>query len=132
MEVLTHYNFDPEKAKEFAKTQNWAEIFKTRRDSIFCFAVRHKGKIYAVRDHLGITPLYYRLKGAPIASHDLNKIVKKGDEVNEEGAKFLVISQTPKLVPVVKEIEIVPPGTVLEIDEKSEQLKIKKEFVIKA
>ena len=88
-----------------------------RRDSNFAAAVQVGDKIQALRDHLGIAPLYFRFTddGVKFSNH-LSDLVQPSDTLNAAGIRALVKLGTPRLLPLFDEIHIVPPATVIEIN----------------
>ncbi len=123
MKVLTQYNFDP----KLLINSKPSDIFEfKRRDAIFAAAVKHQGKIFAIRDHLGTIPLYYRkLKHKYLFSIFLNDLLTPTDKIDSYGlATFLTFGNT-KLYPLIKGIKIVPPGSFIEINLKTGTQKTK-------
>lgn len=98
--------------------QDYEALYSSkRRDSNFAAAVQVGDKIHALRDHLGIAPLYYRYSDSGLSfSNQLSDLVRSSDTLNVAGVRALVKLGTPRLLPLFNEIHIVPPATVLEID----------------
>lgn len=110
MQELFNYNFDKNDARDFE-----ALYTHKRRDSVFAFAgKRDNGSFLAIRDHLGIVPLYYRQKDGELQfSCNLLDFVDQRSELDETGLKYYLAFGTPRLSPLFKNIGIVPPGTVM-------------------
>lgn len=114
MKVYLNYNFDPKDVE----SSDFAYIYRKRRDSCFAFVFEKDGKIYALRDHFGIVPLYYIFDGNRYVFStflDLEKIGKS--EIDIAGYKFYLLFGTTKVLPLFKTVGIVPPGCVLEFDQ---------------
>jgi len=119
MHVLFSYNFH---AHDLAD-ENFAALYEQRRrDASFAFAYEKDGAVYALRDHLGIVPLYYRHTpdGVRFAA-SLTDLVTAHDRLHPDGLVPYLKFGTARLVPLVEAIHIVPPGTVVRIDPVSQQ-----------
>ena len=102
---------------DFADRDYAALYCKRRRDSNFAAAIKVDDKVHALRDHLGIAPLYFRfLDGTVRFSNQLSDLVQPSDTLSTAGVHALVKLGTPRLLPLFDEIHIVPPATVIEID----------------
>jgi len=117
MKTLFSYNFDTRDLKNL----DFNKLYQhNRRDAIFAHAFSHQGKTYALRDHLGTIPLYYRFSGRSIKfSTNLSALVKPGDTLDPYGVRTFLAFGTAKLYPLIKEIGIVPPGSVLKLNPKT-------------
>lgn len=104
--------------EEFTDRDYEALYCKRRRDANFAAAVQVGDKIHAFRDHLGIAPLYFRFTndGGVKFSNQLSDLVQPSDSLNAAGVAAMVKLGTPRLRPLIDEIHIVPPATVIEID----------------
>jgi len=111
MHALLNYNFRPADIRD----RNFAALFEARRrDSVFAFVYEEDGYTYAIRDHLGIVPLYYRrIPGGLCFSTDLFDLIKDGDTLSEQGLRALMGFGSARLYPLVDQVGIVPPGAVL-------------------
>ncbi len=88
-----------------------------RRDATFAGVFRQNGGYLAYRDHLGIVPLYYRVAadGCRFAT-SLDGLACRDDEVDPVGLRTYLAIGTAKLHPLLKPINVVPPGSVVAID----------------
>ncbi len=114
MSTTANYNFDP---KDIADG-NYHELYsKRRRDALFCFSINlSNGVMILGRDHLGNVPLFYRVKEGGVQSSIFIEELISGDEtVRPDGLRTYLAIGTVKLLPLFREIEIVPPGTVIKI-----------------
>jgi Asparagine synthase len=112
MQELLNYNFDAAHVHD----RDFGALYRTRRrDSIFAFAYRDDdGTVFALRDHLGAAPLYWRhAAGEPRFSTSLADLVEDGDELDEHGVELFLAFGTTKLGPLVRGIGVVPPGSVV-------------------
>jgi asparagine synthetase B (glutamine-hydrolysing) len=109
-----NYNFNPADIAD----ENFAALFEQRRrDSIFAYVYEKRGLVYALRDHLGAVPLFYRRLGDNFqVTTNLSALVRPDDEVDTHGLRLLIGLGSPKLRPPVKGIEIVPPGAAIELN----------------
>lgn len=85
-----------------------------RRDANFCTVFTDSKHTYALRDHLGVMPLYYRWieNQWQFALNPIELILPK-DQLDPEGIKHFLGLYTLKLAPIVRDIKIVRPGQVL-------------------
>jgi len=114
MNVILNYNFNP---ADLADQSFHALFSQRRRDSIFAFVYEKDGLIYAVRDHLGAVPLFYRYSGGGFHfATNLSALVRSDDRIDVEGLRLLIGLGSCKLRPPVEGIEIVPPGAAIELD----------------
>lgn len=129
MEIILNYNFD---IKDI-DLERPGDVFEfKRRDSTFACVFEVNNKIYAIRDHIGIVPVYYRRVGDEFKfSTNLSDLVLPDDELTSEGVDFLLGLNTPRIMPLISSIKIVPPGSLLEIDKTSGESKIKYQYQMK-
>jgi asparagine synthetase B (glutamine-hydrolysing) len=123
MREILNYNFN--QADLLKSGFDFKTLYgQVRRDAIFAYVFEKDEKIYALRDHLGVIPLYYK-KGADgyRFSVNLSELADSSDEIDEAGLKFFLKLKTAKIKPLYKNIGLVPPGTVLEIDRLSGEIK---------
>jgi len=122
MNVLFSYNFHAHDVAD----ENFAALYtQRRRDASFAFAYEKDGAVYALRDHLGIVPLYYRhTPDGILFAASLTDLVTPDDRLNPDGLIPYLKFGTPRLVPLVEDISIVPPGTVLKIDPVSQDRQV--------
>jgi asparagine synthetase B (glutamine-hydrolysing) len=116
VEELLNYNFVPADVRD----GDFAALYeRRRRDSVFAFAYRDEaGGTFALRDHLGVVPLYYRQGPDGVRfSLAMKDLVCEGDELDERGAELFVAYGTCKLNPPVRGIGSVDPGTVVRFGE---------------
>ncbi len=97
---------------------DWAAVFERRcRNAVFAHVFAQAGTLYALRDHLGSAPLYYRVTPQGVRfSLTTSALIQPGDRVDAVGLKTLIGLSTPRLNPLIEGIQIVPPGAVLAID----------------
>lgn len=122
MKILLNYNFNPSDIID----EDFESLFKIkRRDSCFAFVYQKNNTIYAIRDHLGTVPLYFRFINNEIKfSTTLTLLVDSNCHLDLESLRYFITFGTPKLKPLLKEIKIVPPGSVIKIDPKSHKTQI--------
>ncbi len=109
-----NYNFNPADIAD----GDFAALFEQRRrDSIFAYVYEKNGLLYAIRDHLGAAPLFYRRVGDKFDfATNLSALVRPGDEVDTQGLRLLIGLGSSKLHPPLKGVEIVPPGAAIELN----------------
>jgi len=130
VKVLLNYNFNSSDVAD----QDFDLLFKKRRrDSCFAFVYQKGDFIYAIRDHIGTVPLYFRFfKNQAKFSVHLTSLIDSACELNLEGVRYFIAIGTPKLEPLFKEIRIVPPGSVMKINTKTKDVQIIYRYKIKA
>jgi hypothetical protein len=109
---LLNYNFVPGDLRD----GDFAALYeRRRRDSVFAFAYRNEaGETIALRDHIGIAPLYYRDgPGGLRFALAMNDLVEEGDELDDYGTRLFLAHGTAKLGPPVRGVKTVPQGTVI-------------------
>jgi asparagine synthetase B (glutamine-hydrolysing) len=129
MKVLLNYNFNPDHLAD----QDFKALFsERRRDSTFAFVYETGTSLYAVRDHLGIVPLYYRQDGNDLRfSLDISPLVQPGAEVDPAGLRSFLAFGTTRLVSPIVGVHIVPGGSVVRFDKTSGQRQIVFQYQIK-
>ena len=110
-----------------ASDGDYAALYeRRRRDAMFAFAKpQDDGGVVLGRDHLGNVPLFYRADGSTVrASHLLADLLLPTDTVSPLGARAYLATGSAKILPLINEIGLVPPGTVVRIspDGRSETL----------
>ena len=111
------YNFEP---RHIANLDFKRLFEEERRDSCFAFAFETDDSFYAARDHLGIVPLYFRIKdGGCYFSTCLCELLDSALKPSYKGYKWFIALGSPKIVPPFNDIDVVPPGSVLKIDKQS-------------
>ena len=122
IKILLNYNFNP---LDIINGDFDLLFKKKRRDSCFAFVYQKNNRIYAIRDHLGIVPLYFRFSDNQIKfSTNLISLMDQNCQFDLEGLKYFIAFGTPKLEPLFKEIKIVPPGSVIKINPLTHEIKI--------
>lgn len=108
IKILLNYNFNP---LDIADNDFKSLFEKRRRDSCFAFVYQKDGKIYAIRDHIGTAPLYFRKINDEIKfSVNLNSlIINRSCILDPEGVRYFIAFGTPKLKSLLNEVKIVPP-----------------------
>jgi len=129
MRELLNYNFNPEDIKD----EEYKLLFeKRRRDSTFALVYKKNGFYYAIRDHLGIVPLYYRrIENEFKFSTNLSDLVLSNDEIDKTGLQFLLAFGTPRLFPLIKGINIIAPGAVVELNKATGKTRTLYQYKIK-
>jgi len=106
---------------------------KEKRNS--CFALvfkKDEHEIIAMRDHLGIVPLFYRFdKGEVNFSTNFSDLVKENDRISEKGLRCYLAHKTPTLYSLVEEVKIVPPGSAIRINLKEKTVTLLYQFFFK-
>lgn len=116
-EEILNYNFNPEDIHDYDFEQLYS---RRRRDSVFAYVYKNDDAIIALRDHLGIVPLYYRkINNKYHFSTNLSDLILADDEIDPIGMQYYLALGTPRIYPLIKGISIVGPGTVLKFDEAS-------------
>lgn len=120
MHCLISYNLS---ASEVS-AKNWKKLFENqRRNATFAGVFEDSTRFYLIRDHLGIVPLFYRIDEVqPEFGFDLDSIVKPTDTVNTQGVFSYLSFMTCKILPLLDQVEIVPPGSVLSIHKKTKKV----------
>ncbi len=117
----------------FSYNLSWEEIEdldfgalyqKRRRDSIFAGVFKCGETIYAMRDHIGVIPLFYCVTNnheyifSSVLSDLLPYLVDK--TINLDGLRAYLGLGTTKLAPLLNDIVVIPPGSVISIGPKGE------------
>jgi asparagine synthetase B (glutamine-hydrolysing) len=131
MEMILNHNF---RTKDIADGDFRALYEKRRRDANFALVfVDQTGRTIALRDHLGIVPLFYRFRnGTYQFSTHLENLVTGQDIICHDGLKSYLAFGTARLKPLFKEIGIVPPGTVLVFNPETQQPQVVYQYQIAA
>ncbi|MHA1251673.1 MAG: asparagine synthase-related protein [Candidatus Helarchaeota archaeon] len=129
MKEILNYNFNSADIID----ENFKDLFeKIRRDSIFAYVYEKNGKIYAIRDHLGIIPLYYSIKNGDFRfSLNITGLIDNKSKINPFGLKAYLALGTTKIYPLVSNVHIVPPGSVIEINKRTTKCRIIYQYKIK-
>lgn len=115
-DTLINYNFD---AADLADDDFAALFEKRRRDALFAYVYRKQEWIYAVRDHLGNVPLFYRYNNGSFQfATALNDLVDTEMKLAPARVTSFLSFFTAKLAAPVEGVETVPPGTVLRMNER--------------
>ena len=114
MQTIFAYNFDLD---DIADGDYHALYTTRRRDAVFAFAFEETGgAIILGRDHLGTIPLFYRVSSGVVKSSPfLHELLEPSDTIDEEGLRTYLAIGTVKLLPLFKNIHIVPPGSVVRV-----------------
>jgi asparagine synthetase B (glutamine-hydrolysing) len=114
-ETILKYNFE---STDVADGDFAALYEKRRRDALFAYAFRKEGYLYALRDHLGNVPLFYIHKDGKFQfATALNDLTDSGMQLSPPGITTYLSFFTAKLTPPVEGVAVVPPGTVLRMNE---------------
>jgi asparagine synthetase B (glutamine-hydrolysing) len=114
IKVLLNYNFN---LPDIADNDFESLFEKRRNDSCFAFVYQKDNKIYAIRDHIGMVPLYFRFMDGEVKfSTSLTALSDKTCNIDLEGLKYFIAFGTTRLKPLTQEVMIVPPGSVIKID----------------
>lgn len=115
MELILSYNFNLEDIGNF----DFRELYGVkRRDSAFAAVIRKDGNYYALRDHLGITPLFYRkANGKYFFATNLDDLIKTIGtnklSIDPKGLSLYLGTGTTKIYSLFREVGVVPAGAVL-------------------
>ncbi len=122
IKILLNYNFNPSDIAD----EDFDLLFeKKRRDSWFAFVYQKGDFIYAIRDHIGIIPLYFRFFNNEVKfSVHLTSLIDSTCKLDFEGVRYFIATATAKLKPLFKEIMMVPPGSVMKINTKTLNVQI--------
>lgn len=113
MDVTLRYNLD---TNDVADGDFAALYERRRRDACFAAVWRVGDDFVALRDHLGTVPLWYRRDGRGWRfALQLDDLVEAGDSVDETGLRYYLGLGSCKIVPLLDEIGIVPPGIALRL-----------------
>ncbi len=129
MNILLNYNFNPDDIAD----GEFAKLFELRRrDATFAFAYEDNGRLYALRDHLGIVPLFYRWQNGQLRfAVSLAELVSEQDKLNMPGVRAFIAFGTTKLAALISEIGIVPPGAVVEFDRATQTMQVCYQYEMK-
>ncbi len=129
MKEILNYNFNSKEVED----EDFKLLFeKRRRDSTFAFVYDKNGQTYAIRDHLGIVPLYYRYIGGKFRfSTNLSDLILPNDIIDKMGLRYLLAFGTPRLFTLIKGIDIIPPGSVLKLHEATRKVETIYQYKIK-
>jgi len=129
MKILLNYNFNPDDITD----QDFNALFsERRRDSIFAFVYETEAALYAIRDHLGIVPLYYQQDATGLHfSLSFSSLVQPGAEIDYTGLRSFLAFGTTKLVSPIVGVQIVPAGSVLRFDKTSGKRQVVFEYRVK-
>lgn len=126
IKILINYNFNIEDLT-FLMNRKFAELFSLRRrDSCFAFVYEENSNIYAVRDHFGQVPLYYRVlpKGNIKFSIHLIELLDSNLKLDFEGFKYYLSFGTSKIKPPFYGIMSVPCGSVIKINKNTNEIEL--------
>ncbi|MEX0998931.1 MAG: asparagine synthase-related protein [Thermodesulfobacteriota bacterium] len=118
MKILVNYNF---KEEDIEGRDFHALYVAKRRDSAFAFAFEDGAGVTMLRDHLGNVPLFYRKDERGVScSIFIEDLLQSGDIIDKRGLISYLSFGTAKIASLVKGIEIVPPGSVINVDKDGE------------
>jgi asparagine synthetase B (glutamine-hydrolysing) len=119
--ILT-YNLDQEAIN--------ASLYTKKRTACFAGVYLTNNGHLVCRDHLGTVPLYYRKEKTDWRfAFTMSDLIKQGDTVNEHAVKHNLIFGTSKLDPLVNEIGIVPPGTIMKFYKSKKEILYQYRFI---
>ncbi len=129
MRTCIGYNFNAEDVQD----GDWSALYeRRRRDSCFCAVLEDDTHYYALRDHLGVAQLYYRWSGERFRfSQQFSDLVQPGDALDPDGVRALLGLGTIRLVPLIRDIQIVPPGSVIALDKATGQVAIRYQYRVR-
>ena len=117
--------------------QRWGIQCLDRFRGMFAFALYdgEKGRIYLVRDRLGIKPIYYALdKRHLVFGSDMNAIMcdpDTGCTVDPDAvANYLLYQYVPTPSSIYKEVRKLKPGHVLEVDTATGQSRLNRYWLL--
>jgi hypothetical protein len=109
--TILNTNFNPD---NIADHDFHALYHQRRRDAVFAYVWREGDTTFALRDHLGNVPLFYRRDDDKLQfATDLNSLIRPTDTLNQDGIRHYIGLRTVKIVSLINEISIVPPATVM-------------------
>ena len=119
---LLSYNFDMAHLQD----ADYAQLYQSRRrDSTFACVYETPGAYIALRDHLGIVPVYYRQRDDEWAfSLTLSDLVRPDDDLDPVGLRMYLATGSTKVHPPIAGIKLVPPGCVIRIDKQTGQITV--------
>lgn len=133
IKILVNYNFNLKDLNSL--TDKFEKLFTSnRRDSCFAFVYENGEDIYAIRDHFGQIPLYYRIfpNGEIRFSIHLVDLLDSNCELDFEGLKYYLAFGTSKIHPPFKEIKSVPSGSVIKLNKITKNVDLLYSFKPKA
>ena len=114
MEKVIAYNFE----HTITPKQDWHNFYHTRRDSNFAAVFQlDNGEHLAIRDHLGVCPLYYKLDRPNHVrfSFCFNDLLTNGKPPSSEAINHYLAFPTAKVTKLFEDIHCIPPGSVIKI-----------------
>ena len=94
-------------------------------ESIFAGYFESGDNTIFLRDTLGIVPLHYRIDKDEIQiSIKITDLIKKGDKINKKGAVDFISFGSTRISPIIENINICPPGSIMQFNKKRKKLSI--------
>tara|TARA_B100001996_G_scaffold186437_1_gene142627 strand:- start:348 stop:1766 length:1419 start_codon:yes stop_codon:yes gene_type:complete len=104
--------------------KEFKQIFESEV-SIFSGFFEDNEKIYLFRDFLGVSTLFYRVGNGKLnISYKLDDLLKSEDRINLKGALNFIYFGSCRFFPLIEEIKICPPGSVISFNKKNNQIKL--------
>ena len=93
--------------------------------SIFSGYFEDKRNVYLFRDFLGASTLFYRINESKIKiNFNYDKLINPGDKINKEGAYSFIFFGSSRFIPLIDNIKICPPGSIISYSKKDKNIKI--------
>lgn len=110
MKTLLNYNFRESDILD----KNFDALYRIRRrDAGFAYVYEDHDAIYAIRDHLGICPLWYTTtENGFLFSTNLGNL-PHSHTISDSGIRAYLGLGTTKIKPLFARTHLVPPGTVM-------------------
>ena len=78
-----------------------------------------KENVFFFRDTLGVAPLFYRIINKKInISIRITDLIIKDDKINKQGAMSFISFGNTRILPLIDNINICPPGTIIKFNKK--------------
>ena len=104
-------------------SKRYKEVFSD--ESVFAGYFESGDNTILFRDTLGIVPLYYRINQDKIQiSIKLTDLIQKGDKVKKKGAIDFISFGSTRISPIIENINICPPGSIIKFNRKKKQLSV--------
>ena len=114
------YNLSSNQSEKIIKlidSKNYEDIFKI--ESIFSGYYETKENVFFFRDTLGVAPLFYRIINKKInISIRITDLIIKDDKINKQGAMSFISFGNTRILPLIDNINICPPGTIIKFNKK--------------
>ena len=107
MKTLLNYNFNLEDIVD----KDFARLYESRRrDSVFAVVFEDAEGVYALRDHIGICPLWYMEVDGELLFATNVQDLPHGSSCTDVGLRSYVALWTTKVSSLFDDVHLVPPG----------------------